>query len=176
SENVDAQRLDFYGLNFGLKLPTGQRDVRNADGDLAERTLQPGTGTTDLLAGAYFSRTLGSGQSWFADLLVQQPLNSRDNFKPGTRVSFDAGYRWEATERLALMLQLNLLHKARDQGSDAEPEDSGGRTVALSPGVSYVLAKNVQLYGFVQLPLYQYVNGVQLTADWAIAAGISTRF
>jgi len=34
----------------------------------------------------------------------------------------------------------------------------------------------MQLYGFVQLPLYQYVNGVQLTADWAVAAGISARF
>jgi hypothetical protein len=31
-------------------------------------------------------------------------------------------------------------------------------------------------YSFVQLPLYQYVNGVQLTADWAFVAGASVRF
>ena len=29
AENAGAQRLDFFGLNFGLKLPTGKTDVRN---------------------------------------------------------------------------------------------------------------------------------------------------
>ena len=176
SENREALRLDFYGINFGLKLPTGDTGVRNSAGALAERTLQPGTGTTDLLIGGYFRRAFGSGSSWFVDGLVQAPFSSHDNFKPGTRVSLDLGYRYEASDKLGLMLQLNALHKSHDQGSDAEPEDSGGKFLFLSPGLSYVLAKNVQLYGFVQLPLYQYVNGVQLTADWAVVVGLSTRF
>ena len=176
SESVEAQRLDFYGINFGLKLPTGKQDERNAEGALAERTLQPGTGTTDLLAGGDFRRTLGSGSSWFVDALVQKALRPHDNFKPGTRTSLDLGYRLEAAEQLGLMLQLNASHRARDRGSDAEPAHSGGRFLFLSPGASYVLMETVQVYGFLQLPLYQHVNGVQLTADWALVAGISTRF
>jgi hypothetical protein len=176
AESVEAQRLDSYGINFGLKLPTGKDDVRNAQGALAERPLQPGSGTTDLLAGAYFRRMLSSGSSWFADALIQAPLNSRDNFKPGRRVSFDLGYRWEVGEKLGLMLQLNALHRSRDQGSDAEPEDSGGRFLFVSPGLSYAFTQAVQAYSFVQLPLYQHVNGVQLTADWALVAGVSMRF
>jgi hypothetical protein len=32
------------------------------------------------------------------------------------------------------------------------------------------------VYAFVQLPLYQYVNGVQLTSHWAALAGASWRF
>jgi len=176
AESAGAQRLDFYGINFGLKLPTGKTDVTNSEGELAERTLQPGTGTTDLLLGGYFSRVLGSGSTWFADLLVQAPLDSHDNFKPGTRTSLDLGYRKSLGDKLGLMLQLNFLHKARDSGSDAEPEDSGGKFLFLSPGASYMLTQRLQAYGFVQLPLYQYVNGVQLTADWAVAAGLSLRF
>jgi hypothetical protein len=74
------------------------------------------------------------------------------------------------------MIQLNALYKDRDEGSEAEPEDSGGKFLFASPGLSYVIARNLQLYGFVQLPLYQYVNGVQLTADWAAVVGISSRF
>jgi hypothetical protein len=175
-ESVEAQRLDFYGANFGLKLPTGKQDVRNASGDLAERTLQPGTGTTDLLFGGYFRRMLGSGSSWFVDALLQQPLNTHDEFRPGARASLDAGYRWEATDRLGVMLQLNLLHRRRDKGAEAESEDSGGDAIFLSPGASYTLTDRLQVYGFLQLPLYQYVNGVQLTADWAIVAGFSARF
>jgi len=176
AESAAAQRLDFFGLNFGLKLPTGKDDVRNGEGALAERSLQPGTGTTDLLLGGYFSRVLASGSSWFADALVQTPLNEHDHFKPGARASVDLGYRMQATEKLGLMLQLNALYKDRDSGSDAEPNDSGGKFLFLSPGASYMLTPRLQAYGFVQLPLYQYVNGVQLTADWALAAGLSVRF
>ena len=176
AESAGAERLDYFGLNFGLKLPTGKTDVQNSDGERAERTLQPGTGTTDLLIGGYYSRVLGSGSSWFADLLVQTPLNSHDDFKPGTRTSVDLGYRKNLGDKLGLMLQLNFLHKARDSGSDAEPEDSGGKFLFLGPGLSYMLTQSLQAYGFVQLPLYQNVNGVQLTADWAVTAGLSLRF
>jgi uncharacterized cupredoxin-like copper-binding protein len=38
----------------------------------------------------------------------------------------DLGYRIEATDKLGLMLQLNALHRARDAGSDAEPEKAPG--------------------------------------------------
>ena len=33
-----------------------------------------------------------------------------------------------------------------------------------------------QVFGFVQLPLYQYVNGVQLTSHWAALASASFRY
>jgi hypothetical protein len=176
SESVEAQRLDFYGANFGLKLPTGKDDVRNGAGDLAERTLQPGTGTTDLLLGGYFRRMLGSGSSWFADALLQQALDTHEDFRPGARLSLDLGYRREVGEKTGLMLQLNYLHRHRDRGAAAEPEDSGGDALFLSPGASYALTSGLQAYGFLQLPLYQYVNGVQLTGDWAVVAGVSARF
>ena len=170
AENAPAERLDFFGATFGLKLPTGRTDVRNAEGELAERTLQPGSGTTDLFYSIF------SGLTYFADALWQQPLNSRDEFRPGARLSLDAGYRREMSDRLGLMLQLNFLHRARDSGDQAEPDNSGGKFLFLSPGLSYALGKNLQLYTFLQLPLYQYVNGVQLTADWAFVGGASVRF
>jgi hypothetical protein len=177
SENQEKLSLGFYGFNFGLKLPTGDRDLRNADGERAERTLQPGTGTTDLLLGAYYNQVLpNSGSSWFVQGLVQSPLNSREDYRPGQRVSFDVGYRYEATEKIGLMIQLNALHRGRDSGLQAEPEDSGGKFLFLSPGISYAVTKSFQVYGFIQKPLYQYVNGVQLTADWSAVAGLSTHF
>jgi hypothetical protein len=48
--------------------------------------------------------------------------------------------------------------------------------MSASPGLSYVLMDRLQLYGFLQLPVYQHVNGVQLTADWAFVSGVSVRF
>ena len=170
-------RLDFMGLSFGLKLPTGQRDIRDAEGALAERSLQPGTGTTDALLGAFFSQVLAdSDSSWFVQALVQTPLNSRDDYRPGSRATIDIGYRYEATDKLGLMLQLNTLFKRRDRGAQAEPEDTGGRFVHLSPGLSYSIARRTQIYGFLQIPVHQHVRGVQLVAEWGAVVGVTTRF
>jgi hypothetical protein len=157
-------------------LPTGKTDVTNEDGDVAERTQQPGSGTTDLLLGAYFRQALGAlNASWFAQVSAQLPLNSYDNYKPGQQYLINLGGRWEAIERLGVLLQLNAVWKGKDSGSEAEPEDSGGRSVFLSPGLTYSITNKVNVYGFVQLPLYRYVNGMQLVAKRAFAIGASAQ-
>ena len=176
-EDAAAHSVGTAGINVGLKLPTGSTTVTNGDGDRAERTLQPGTGTTDLLAGAYYSQALPLRDlSWFVQGLVQLPLNSHEDFRPGHRVTADAGLRYLASEKTSLLLQVNALWRGRDAGAQAEPEDSGGRAFFLSPGVGYALTNDVQVYAFLQLPIYQYVNGVQLTARRAVAMGVSARF
>jgi hypothetical protein len=177
NESSEAGRLGYFGVNFGLKLATGDRDVRNAEGDRAERTLQPGTGTTDLVLGGFYSGVLPfSGSSWFVQGLWQSALRAREDYKPGRRITLDVGYRYELTDAVGLMLQVNALHRQRDSGAQSEPEDTGGRSLFFSPGMSIALSRATQLYGFVQLPLYQYVNGVQITADWSALAGVSARF
>ena len=177
TEDAAHSSVATTGINFGLKLPTGKTDVRNGDGELAERTLQPGSGTTDLVAGAYYSKHMPlRGLSWFTQALAQLPLNTHEDYRPGNRLSLDAGMRYEAGDRLGLLLQLNTLLKARDRGAQAEPEDTGGTFVFLSPGVSYAFTRAVQAYGFVQVPLYQRVNGVQLVPRHAFAAGVNMRF
>ena len=177
TENQEAARLSYYGINFGLKLPTGDRDISNADGQRAERTLQPGTGTTDIVLGGYYSGVLPfKDASWFAQALWQWALGSREGYKPGRRITLDIGYRHELSDKVGLMVQMNALHRDRDSGREAEPEDSGGRLLFVSPGVSVVLGKAVQLYGFLQLPLHQHVNGVQLVADWSAVIGLSVKF
>lgn len=166
-----------FGASLGLKLPTGSFDVRNAGGDEAERTLQPGTGTTDLLLGAHFRHGLPARDlSWFVQGLAQLPLKERDGFKPGERLSLDAGLRYQAGANLGLLLQANLLLRGRDTGAQAETEDSGARSLWLSPGLSYALGSDWEAYAFLQQALYQHVNGVQLVAERAVALGVSGRF
>ncbi len=162
------------GVRFGLKLPTGSIHERNSEEE-AERTLQPGSGSVDSLLGAYYNHHDGN-LGWFAQGMWQQMVSDRDNFKPGRKLSADVGISYNATPDLSLMLQLNLQHKSRDSGANAEPADSGSRTVSISPGLSYRITPAVQVYGFVQKPLYQNMNGAQLTPDWSAALGINTAF
>jgi len=172
-----AEAPHALGLTFGVKLPTGERDQANAEGAVAERTLQPGTGTTDALIGAWWHGGAPlEGWSWFARAQAQLPLNTKDAFKPGRQGQIDTGVRRALGNSAAVMLQANFLMKARDSGDNAEPADSGQRALFVSPGLSWNVTRDVQAYAFVQVPVYQKVNGVQLTADWSALAGVSWRF
>jgi hypothetical protein len=162
------------GVIVGFKLPTGRFTVANDEASRAERSLQPGTGTVDLVAGAYYhQRLLAVDASWFAQAQYQHAVDSRDGYKPGDQFSIDLGYRKGVGERCGLLAQLNVVHKRRDNGANAEPEDSGGRYVYLSPGVSYAVSDRLQVYGFFQQPVLRHVNGVQLTANGAFLFGVS---
>lgn len=163
-----------WSLNGGLKLPTGKTDARNADGDEAERSLQPGTGTTDLLLGgglAYAPLSLPG--NLFANLSVQLPLDENDGYRPGWRTALQAGWQYPVSGKLDLLLQASLQRTGRDRGANAEPEDSGLTEAALVPGVAYAWSKNLMLHAQIELPVYQKVNGIQLAHDYALSAGFS---
>lgn len=173
-DNAQSPHDRSYGLIGGLKFPTGSISMRNSAGELAERSLQPGSGSTDLIAGGFVSGRLAQ-TSWHTQLNWQRAVSARQDFQPGDRVSLDAGvtYPLGAVHALA---QINLLWRGHDSGLNAEPADSGGKYVYFSPGVAVPLGGDIQIYGLVQLPLYQNVDGTQLTADWAATLGLTMRF
>ena len=69
-----------------MKLPTGVHDVVSSDGVAAERALQPGSGTTDLVAGFAARRALGPNDALIAQASVSDVLTSSDAFEPGRRL------------------------------------------------------------------------------------------
>jgi hypothetical protein len=163
-----------WSLQGGLKLPTGRTDVRNADGEVAERSVQPGSGTTDLLLGGGLAYSpLWLAGSLFANLALQAPLDMHDGYQPGWRSGVQAGWLLPLRGKLDLILQGNVLYVNHDRGAEAEPEDSGHTEVALVPGLSYAWSRSLSVYGQLELPVYQNVNGVQLAHDYAVSVGFS---
>lgn len=119
---------------------------------------------------------LGAFATWFAEASLQVTVEERQQYKPGERIGVDLGVRYPLGQHIAALLQINGSYKGKDSGDNSEPDDTGGTFVHPSPAMDVALGEKTRLYGFVQLPLYQDVNGVQLTADWAAVAGISHRF
>lgn len=164
------------GVQLGVKLPTGKTTETNAAGEAAERSLQPGTGTNDVILGYFRSRDMtlfdypGRG---FMQLQAQAALSQHEGYRPGNQYRINTGMVFFPAASLSPIVQLNLLSKGRDNGANAEPADSGGDYLWLSPGISKQLSHSARLYGFVQLPLSQRVNGVQLTSDWTASVGIN---
>lgn len=178
------------GLRFGLKLPTGAIDKTMTPPDPAtptqpyalERSAQPGTGSTDLILGAYrFGSWPASDWGWFGSGQLQAAIATRDGYRPGRQLRLDLGVNYAFSHALVGLLQVNLQHRARDTGVNANPA-SGGYSVNLSPGLSYAIDDSTRLYGFVQRALLLYANtdpatgAGQLAAPWSVAVGVSRSF
>jgi hypothetical protein len=165
------------GLELGLKLPTGAYDDTNNTGLRAERSVQPGTGTTDAVLGLYYTRRNPDlGVTTILHASWQAAIRAREDFRPGETWLFDAGIRRQTTPKVASLIQFHAVINGRDTGSQADHDSSGGSGLFLSPGVSYAPRDRLTVYGYFQQPLLRRVNGAQLTADWSIVAGVGYTF
>ncbi|MFC5519895.1 hypothetical protein [Polaromonas jejuensis] len=168
------------GVQFGLKLPTGSYTQNFDGGPIAgqplDRGLQPGTGTTDAIVGAFRFSPLSQNWNYFTQAIVQIPLNSRADYKPGKALNLNAGLRYLGFDKVVPQVQLNVKFLGKDSGANAAPDDSGGTTVYLSPGFTAPLTEKVKVYGSVQLPIYRKLNGFQLAAKYIFSVGTRVEF
>jgi len=174
-----------WGLKFGLKLPTGRTDVDFESGPTAgeplDRGLQPGTGSTDLLLGAFRFGSFGAESpstqvDWFGEATVQIPVVHDSEFRPGNGANLSAGLRWRGWGAVIPEAQVNARFEQRESGSEADVANSGATLVYFSPGVSWAATQGLGFYAFAQVPVYQRVNGLQLEPRWSVSAGVRASF
>lgn len=165
-----------WGLQFGLKLPTGPTDVVFSDGPQAgeplDAGLQPGTGSTDLLLGAYKFGMVTHEVDYFSQVLLQLPLNAKDDFKPGAGINATVGVRYSGGGSFVPHLQINARLERPERGVNADVPNSGASLVYLSPGATVRLTDGLQSFAFVQVPIYQRVNGLQLEPRYSVSVGL----
>lgn len=188
------------GLQFGLKLPTGAYGGQNAaggpivgrhpvafgpagafGGTLLDASLQPGTGSTDLLLGAYYVRPVGKTFEAFVSGQFQAAFRTGldqagSEFRPGDQGTLSFGLRYEAAPAIIPQIQVNLMHRCHDQGALADRQDSAGTMAYLSPGVTGNLQNGLSAFAFLQLPVASNLSGYQLAPRWTASAGLAFRF
>ena len=185
-----------FGVQFGVKLPTGHYGGETADGSFVghpstfrtgpglgqslDTSLQAGTGSTDLMVGAYYFQPVSQNFDAFVNGQFQAAVSEHMNapgadFRPGNLSSASVGLRYEKHANWVPQVQINWFHKSADQGALADVPDTEGTVAYLSPGISGSLSNNVQLYAFVQVPIYSRVQGYQLFPGWTGTVGISMK-
>ncbi len=167
------------GVQFGLKLPTGATDEMFLEGPVAgeplDRGLQPGTGSTDLLLGAFRYGNRGEKTGWFVQAQGQAPLTAHDAFRPGASLTTTFGVRLLSAQRAVPQLQVNARIEGRESGANADRDNSGAQRIFISPGFNLHVNHRLGGYVFVQFPLYQHVNGLQLEPERLLSAGLHYR-
>ncbi|WP_266158256.1 transporter [Dyella silvatica] len=184
------------GVQFGIKLPTGHYGGQDSDGNFVghpttfsrgpslgqslDTSLQAGTGSTDLIVGAYYYQPVSENFDAFVNGQFQAAVKEKldapgANYRPGNLTSVSVGLRYEAHADWVPQVQINWFHKSADQGALADTPDTEGTVAYLSPGISGSLSKNLQLYAFVQVPIYSHLQGYQLFPGWTGTVGISMK-
>ena len=175
------------GVQLGVKLPTGQYGtaVKFLDGPAAgsplDASLQPGTGSTDIIVGAYYYRAVAFNFDAFANFQYQRALTSKqdqpgNDFRPGDSTSVSFGVRYEENPHWVPQLQMNLLHKNVDRGALADITDTAGYVAYLSPGLTARVVGSLYVYAFAQVPVYSDLVGNQLFPRYSFSLGASYSF
>lgn len=176
------------GLIAGIKLPTGNTRATFSDGITPlDAGLQIGSGSTDLIFGGYTSGSMHE-YGWFAQGTVQHAVSTDAalagaTYRPGDAYTVNTGVRYaEFGAKVTPMLQLNIIKRQADTGTGVPLDPvtlvpvSGGTLAYLAPGVSIRAGNGMSVYGFVQLPVYQSVNSLQLTPQYTLTLGVRQSF
>jgi len=165
------------GLTFGLKLPTGDSTYANFDPDT-----EIGTGSTDLLLGAYHLGRLSEDGRWgyFVRGQWQQPLASKAVYRPGDELigvigSYYSGWAVGPSTRITPVLQLTAAYRGHDGGTLGHPDMSGYTRLVAQPGVE-VSFDRVRLYAEAGFALHNNMVGQQLVAEQLFKLSVSYAF
>jgi len=164
------------GLTFGIKFPTGDYKYANFD-----RDIQTGSGSTNLLLGAYHRGqiTTNNNWSWFVDGMLDQSVLITPDYRPGSEVNAVTGAYYDGWKagpvKIAPVAQLVGSIRWSDTGADAAHNDSGYKRILFTPGLEFSAA-SWRVYTDMGFPIYQYVNGNQLVASKYVKLNISRGF
>jgi Putative MetA-pathway of phenol degradation len=175
------------GVQLGIKLPTGRYgdavkfNGGPDEGEPLDASLQPGTGSTDIIVGTYYYRAISQKFDLFVNGQFQSALKHRmdqpgNDYRPGNSTTVSLGVRYAGSQRWSPQLQVNLAHRSPDQGALADVEGTGGTVAYLSPGLTVNVRPKVHVFGFVQVPVYSNLSGYQLFPHWTASIGASYAF
>jgi hypothetical protein len=159
-----ADATQSTGFTVGIKLPTGDHSYPYFDRDVSI-----GTGSTDLLLGAYHSGPISPDGlfMWYVQAMWQKPIIAAAAYKPGQEVDAALGLMYggfaAGDVQITPMVQAVSAIRGRDHGAEADPLNTGYARVLLSPGVEFTW-NQWSVYANVAFPVYQFVNGNQLIA------------
>jgi hypothetical protein len=189
------------GVQFGIKLPTGNYGGQNtltgatvgrnptffstgpnaSNSQALDTSLQPGTGSTDIILGAYYYQAVSQNFDAFINGQFQSAVHENLNqaggdYRPGNLSTVSFGLRYEADPKVVPQVQINLTRKSADQGALADTANTAGTVAYLSPGVTVSVLDHMQVYAFVQKPIYSQLAGYQLFPKWTASMGMSYAF
>jgi len=158
---------------FDFTIPVGKFDQMNGPVVLPI-DIQPSSGSFKYNAGLLISKRFLAGKMAMflsGNAEFSQRINTeRTNYKYGNlyNVSWYGAYTF--FRHLTTAIQLRAMMRDRASGADKEEINAtGGTYLFLTPQVRYTFFNYWSLAFVFEYPIYKYVNGKQLTNDYAFS-------
>lgn len=170
-------------VGAGVKIPFGRSDILTDQGIQLTADLQPGSGAWDMLGWISISRPLGFRPSaTLSGSLTHRftgingsYLNDTATYEFGDETQVNIGYV-DQLFALGKIMRPGLVFKYRkarqDKIDDSEIPNTGGEWIFVRPEVGIALHQDIVLNFRVELPLYSYVQGTQLTPTSRFTTGM----
>ncbi len=180
-------------VNAGVSFPTGSIDEKNTimgDTFQLEYPMQLGSGTYDFRPGLTY---LGESKKWAwgAQLLTTLRFGRNENgYRLGNEYGLQGWVGYAVTDWFAPSLRINGRNWGNVHGADpdidstfdpeGDPHRQGGRRVDLLLGTNFYvptgLLKGTRVNIEAGLPIYESLEGPQLSTRWIFSAGLTYSF
>lgn len=164
------------GINLGVKLPSGNWTEPNV-----ERSVQTGTGSTDILFGLYHRHriTMDARWSWYAQAQLDAPVISQGGYTPGIAIDVAAGAYYTGLSigklKIRPIAQALFTSVGNDSGSASSQQNNTFQQLSLAPGIEFEVHP-FRLYADAAMPIMNHVEGNQLIAPVQVRVIASVSF
>jgi hypothetical protein len=166
---------------LGLEAPAGRHRLESpadrADRGILDPTLQPGSGSYDLVGSLSYAHHLAGPA---LDLTGQASYQRNGTSDLDYHVGDDAILSLTASRALAGpvsgSLQLKWTRRARSDYRGQDVPSTGDHVTYLTPGLSSRVGSRASVYGFLTVPVQRYVNEEQLAPRLGFVLGVSRTF
>jgi hypothetical protein len=171
-----------FAIGFGIKAPTGDYEEADYFGVMSA-SQQVGSGAFDFVGSAYYSQ-LVSEFNLFSSALFRYPTKNNRGYQFGKEIEIRSSAVYIGFgDYVAPILGIHgrITARANYDGSNLDSygggayRDSGGEWIYINPGLEIKPLKNFGIHVEVSVPVYNRVNGIQIseTVTWRLAASFS---
>lgn len=165
-----------FALALGVRLPTGNTDAVDENGQRLPDDLQLGTGTMDPIVGLLYHQRyfrLGWGASGILRVSSQENIH---HYEWGDEVIGAAYFSYRLNRNLEWVNQFNGNWLGRNLKNGAPTDNRGGTIFFYTPSLVYVGTRSVTLQASAEIPIHRDFNERQLSSDYIINLRTSLLF
>lgn len=170
-------------VGLGTKIPLGKSDLVSENGIQLTADLQPGSGAWDGLGWFSVSRKLDFKPSAvvYGNLIYRftgmndSYLNNTSTYEFGNELRIDVGYSDQFLIHKTLIsggVSFKYRASFRDKINNNDIPNTGGNWVFVRPELSVHVTPRLTFNSKVELPVYSYVDGTQLTPTARLTFGV----
>ena len=191
----DNQRHALW-LNAGLGMPTGTIQIKGNSDDMMypdnryPYMMQLGSGTWDFIPNVAYLFSQNKFSAGAQAGAIIRPFKNKLGYSKSDQINLTAWVAYKWLNWISSSLRIDNVYAGKIKGSDvqlnqiiepaAAPFNYGGQTINAYAGLNFYITKtclrNSKISIEYGLPVYQYVNNIQLGLKSSIYAGWSIAF